>query len=51
MSKQNIPIDEILVIGAELISDSEPKTRAGKVLRWVKKLVKIKTSLGINIKK
>lgn len=47
---KNIDLDNLIVIGAEFISDSKPKTLAGKILRWVKKLVKLKTMLGIKIK-
>ena len=51
MSDKKINIDQALEIGANLISDSVPKTKAGVFLRWVKKLIKIKSNLGINIKK
>ena len=47
---ENIDLDNLIVIGAEFISDSKPKTLAGKILRWIKKLVKIKTMLGVKIK-
>jgi len=50
MKKQDINIDEIITVGAELISDSEPKTTAGKVLRWIKKIVRFKNLFGIKIK-
>jgi len=51
MKSTKIPIDEIVEVVGELISDSEPITRVGRWLRWLKKAIKIKTSLGINIKK
>lgn len=46
----NIPIDELITVGAELISDEPPKTIAGKILRWIKKIVKVKNAAGIKIK-
>ncbi len=51
MKKQNIPIDEIISIGGSIISDSEPKTRAGRFLRWIKRIISIKDSVNIRIKK
>jgi len=51
MKKQeDINIDEIITVGAELISDEPPKTIAGKVLRWIKKIVRLKNVIGIKIK-
>ena len=50
MAKAQMDIDKILVSGAELISDTPPKTTAGKVLRWIKKIIKLKTLLNIKIK-
>jgi len=50
MEKQNINIDQVLEVGAELISDSKPKTTAGKILRFIKKIIKIKSLLNIKIK-
>ena len=50
MEKQNIDIDNIITVGAELISDTPPKTTAGKVLRWIKRIIKVKTMLNIKIK-
>lgn len=51
MKKVKLPIDEIIAIGGELISDSEPKTRAGRWFRLLKKAIQIKNSLNIRIKK
>jgi len=51
MKNQKLPIDEIISAGGALISDSEPKTRVGRWLRWVKKIISIKDSLNIKIKK
>ena len=50
MEKQNINVDEILTVGAELISDTPPKTTAGKILRWVKKIIRIKNMLNVKVK-
>jgi len=50
MEKQNINVDEILTVGAELISDTPPKTTAGKILRWVKKIIRIKSMLNVKVK-
>ena len=47
---EKIDIDNLIVAGAEFISDEPPKTLAGKILRWVKKLVRLKTAIGIKIK-
>ena len=46
-----IPIDKIIEAGGELISDSEPKTRAGRWLRWIKKVIRLKSDLNIRIQK
>ncbi len=51
MGKQNIPIDELISIGGSIISDSEPKTKAGRILRWIKRIISIKDSANIKIKK
>ena len=48
--KEEIDIDNLIVIGAEFISDEKPKTVVGKILRWIKKIVQIKSALGIKIK-
>lgn len=51
MRKTKIPIDEIISAGGSLISDSEPETRVGRWLRWMKKIILVKDSLNIKIKK
>jgi len=48
---ENIDLDNLIVVGAELISDKAPKTTVGKVLRWLKKIVRLKTLLNIKISK
>lgn len=45
-----IPVDELITVGVELISDNPPKTIAGKILRWIKKIVRLKNVVGIKIK-
>ena len=50
MENQNINVDEIINTAGELISDSKPKTTAGKILRFIKKIIKIKGLLNIKIK-
>ena len=50
MKQSNINIDEIITVGAELISDKPPTTTAGKILRWLKRIVKIKNTFNIKIK-
>ena len=49
--KIDIPIDEILDIVENIIPDTEPKTVAGKILRWIDKILKFKKATGIKIKK
>lgn len=51
MKNQKLPIDEIISVGGALISDSEPKTRVGRWLRWIKKIILVKDSLNIKVKK
>lgn len=51
MKQENkIPIDEIITVGTELISDEPPKTIVGKILRWIKRIVRVKNAVGIKIK-
>ncbi|MBC7495406.1 MAG: hypothetical protein H7221_10395 [Flavobacterium sp.] len=52
MKKQEQIDPNLLIdVATELISDKPPKTLAGRILRWIKRLNKIKNSLGIKIKK
>lgn len=46
----DIDIENLIVVGAEFISDTEPKTLVGKILRWVKKIVRLKSAIGLKIK-
>lgn len=47
---ENIDIDNLIVIGAELIPNPPPKTFFGHVRYWLIKIVKIKKTLGIKVK-
>lgn len=51
MKNTKLPIDEIISAGGSLISDKPPTNFFGRVFRVLKKLIQIKDSLGINIKK
>lgn len=51
MKNQKLPIDEIISAGGSLISDAPPKTRVGRWLRWLKKIIQIKDKLNVRIKK
>jgi hypothetical protein len=48
--KEKIDPNLVLDIATELISDTPPTTIAGRILRWIKRLNKIKNNLGIKIK-
>jgi len=51
MKDQKLPIDEIITAGGSLISDKPPTTFFGRVFRILKKLIQIKDSAGIKVKK
>ncbi len=51
MKKSNIPIDALIEAAGELIPDTEPKTKVGRWLRWLKKAIQIKSAIGIRIQK
>lgn len=50
MKKEKIDPNLIIDIAASVISDKPPKTLAGRILRWIKKLNKLRNSAGIRIK-
>jgi hypothetical protein len=50
MSKQRIDQNLIIDIAGELITDTPPTTKAGRILRWIKRLIGIKKSLGLKLK-
>lgn len=41
----------VIDIATELISDKPPKTLVGRIFRWIKRVNKVKNTLGIKIKK
>jgi hypothetical protein len=51
MKQQQIDPNIIIDVATELISDKPPTTIAGRILRWIKRLNKVKNDLGIKIKK
>jgi hypothetical protein len=51
MSQEKIDPNLVLDIATELISDKAPTTLVGRILRWIKRLNKLKNNLGIKIKK
>lgn len=51
MKKEQIDPNIVIDVAVELISDKPPKTLAGRILRWIKKLNRARNNLGINIKK
>ena len=51
MKKQiKLPVDELITIGGELISDKPPTTFFGRVFRVLKKLIRVKDDLNIKVK-
>ena len=51
MQEKEIDPNLIIDVATGLISDKPPTTIVGRVLRWLKKLNKVKNDLGIKIKK
>jgi hypothetical protein len=51
MKNQQIDPNIIIDVATELISDKPPTTIAGRILRWIKRLNKVKNDLGIKLKK
>lgn len=51
MKKQQLPIDDLISVGGSLISDKPPTTFFGRVFRVLKKLIRVKDSLNIKVKK
>ena len=49
--QEQIDPNIIIDVATELISDKPPTTLMGRVLRWIKRLNKVKNELGIKIKK
>lgn len=51
MKKQNIDPDILVDVAVNVISDKPPKTLVGRILRWIKRINKIRNGLNIKIKK
>lgn len=49
--KEQIDPNLVIDIAAELIPDTPPKTLAGRILRWIKRINRVRNGLGIDIKK
>ena len=49
--KDQIDPNILIDVGASLISDKPATTLVGKILRWIKKINRVRNGLGINIKK
>lgn len=51
MQGKQIDPNLIIDVATRLISDKPPTTIVGRILRWIKKINKLKNNLGIKIKK
>ena len=50
-TKEQIDPNILIDVGVSLISDKPATTLVGRILRWVKKINRVRNSLGIDIKK
>ena len=48
--KEQIDPNILIDAGVSLISDKPPTTSVGKILRWIKKINKLRNGLSIKIK-
>ena len=48
--KEQIDPNILIDVGVSLISDKPPKTLAGRILRWVKKINLLRNGLNVKIK-
>ena len=48
--KEQIDTNILIDVGVSLISDKPPTTLVGKILRWIKKINKLRNGLSIKIK-
>ena len=48
--KEQIDPNILIDVGVSLISDKPPKTLIGRILRWVKKINKLRNGLNVKIK-
>ena len=51
MKKEHIDPNIVIDVGVSLISDKPPTTLVGRILRWIKKINRVRNGLGIDIKK
>lgn len=51
MSKEKIDPNLVIDLATSVISDKPPKTLIGRILRWIKRLNKVRNAAGIEIKK
>ena len=49
--KEQIDPNILVDLAASVISDKPPKTLVGRILRWIKKINRVRNGLGIDIKK
>ena len=48
--KEQIDPNLVVDIATELIPDTPPKTLAGRILRWIKKINRLRNGVGVKIK-
>lgn len=48
--KEQIDPNILIDVGVSLISDKPPTTLVGKILRWIKKINKLRNGLNVKIK-
>ena len=49
--KEQIDPNILIDVGVSLISDKPATTLVGRILRWIKKINRVRNGLGIDIKK
>lgn len=50
-TKEQIDPNILIDVGVSLISDKPATTLVGRILRWIKKINRVRNGLGIDIKK
>ena len=48
--KEQIDPNILIDVGVSLISDKPPNTLVGRILRWIKKINKLRNGLNVKIK-
>jgi hypothetical protein len=48
--KEKIDPNLVIDIATELIPDTPPKTLAGRILRWIKRINRLRNGVGVKIK-